>query len=177
VEIKNFFLKKEVYDLNDLIQNTESYIGGFNNQFLVEFIEENRDEHVENGILMVEGSIVFTSNYKEIGNIPIFDDLPSLYSYYLNAIEEYLDNGVGTFYYPSQPIEVVLKKEVGKKTKLTIDGDSLVVNEQVLIDGLINNSQQFFDILLNQLKLKNYKHELTQIEAIKRCLLENGHSN
>ncbi|WP_243292419.1 hypothetical protein [Bacillus sp. FJAT-47783] len=177
MEIKNFYLKKKVYDLNDLIQNSESYIGGFNNEFLVEFIEKNRDEHVENGTLMIEGSIVFISNYKEIGNIPIFDDLPSLYSYYLNAIEEYLDNGVATFYYPSQPIEVILKKDVGRKTKLTIDEDSLVLNEQVLMEVLINNSKQFFDILLNQLKLKNYEHELNQIEAIKKCLLNKGHSN
>jgi hypothetical protein len=40
VEIKNFYLKKEVYDLNDLIQNSESYIGDFNNEFLVKFIEK-----------------------------------------------------------------------------------------------------------------------------------------
>ncbi len=103
--------------------------------------------------------------------------MPSLYSYYLNAIEEYLDNGVATFYYPSQPIVVILKKDVSRKIKLTIDEDSLVVNEQVLMEALINNSQQFFDILLNQLKLKNYEHELAQIEAIKRCLLNKGHSN
>ncbi len=55
----------------------EEYIGGFNNNFLVEFIEKNRNKYVENGILLLEGSVIFSSNNKEIGQIPLFDDLPT----------------------------------------------------------------------------------------------------
>ncbi|MYL56185.1 hypothetical protein GLW20_01540 [Virgibacillus halodenitrificans] len=168
MQIKNFYLKREVYDLDDLSQNANSYIGGYNNEYLVGNIENNRSRYVENGILTIEGSIVFTSNYKEIGNIPIFDDLPSLYCYYLNAVEEYLDNGEATFYYPSQPIEVSIKKDTGQQTKITIDENSLKVNEHSLLKGLLNNSQHFFEILLNQLKLSKYKYELNQIESIKK---------
>lgn len=57
----------------------EEYIGGFNNNFLVEFIEKNRNKYVENGILLLEGSVIFSSNNKEIGQIPLFDDLPTLF--------------------------------------------------------------------------------------------------
>ncbi|WP_284141416.1 MULTISPECIES: hypothetical protein [unclassified Virgibacillus] len=170
MEIKNFYLKKEVYDLDDLSLNADSYIGGYNNEYLVETIEKNREKHVENGILMIEGSIVFISNYKEIGNIPIFDDLTTLYSYYLNTIEEYLDNGEATFYYPSQPIEVIIKQDIGQQTEITIDENSLKVNERFLLEGLLNSSQHFFDILVTRLMLNKYQHELTQIESIKKRL-------
>ncbi|MBR7798344.1 MAG: hypothetical protein ACQEWU_21515 [Bacillota bacterium] len=172
MEIKNFYLKKEVYDLDDISQNADSYIGGYNNENLVENIEKNRKKYVASGLLMVEGSIVFISNYKEIGNIPIFDDLPSLYCYYLNAIEEYLDNGEATFYYPSQPIEVIIKKDIGQQTKITIDENSLKVNEKFFLDSLLNNSQHFFGTLLTELKLNKYKHELKQIESIKKRLTD-----
>ncbi len=172
MDIKNFYLVKEIYDLEALKREPEEYIGGFNNNFLVEFIEKNRNKYVENGILLLEGSVIFSSNNKEIGQIPLFDDLPTIYSYYLNAIEEYMEHGVANFYYPSQPIEVRIEKQNARQAKINIDEDSLVVNEQIFLESFINNSQNFFGILANQLKLKNYQHELAQIENIKKRLVK-----
>lgn len=66
MDIKNFYLVKEIYDLEALKREPEEYIGGFNNNFLVEFIEKNRNKYVENGILLLEGSVIFSSNNKEM---------------------------------------------------------------------------------------------------------------
>ncbi len=110
VDIKDFYLKEQVYDLDDLIKNPNAYIGGFNTESLVTLMKANRKKYIESGILLIEGGIAFTSSYKEIGQLPIFDDLPSLYGYYLNAMEEYLEEGIAAFYYPSQPIGVKLEK-------------------------------------------------------------------
>lgn len=79
MDIKDFYLKEQVYDLDDLIKNPNAYIGGFNTESLVTLMKANRKKYIESGILLIEGGIAFTSSYKEIGQLPIFDDLPSLW--------------------------------------------------------------------------------------------------
>ncbi|GIP65620.1 hypothetical protein J32TS6_41750 [Virgibacillus pantothenticus] len=98
MEINSFFLREKVYHLNDFTRSRNAYIGGFNNQSLIELVRKNKAAYVENGILMLEGGVVFTAYGKEFGGIPIYDDLASLYAYYLNALEEYIDNGFSAFF-------------------------------------------------------------------------------
>ncbi|MEK5482093.1 MULTISPECIES: hypothetical protein [unclassified Viridibacillus] len=55
MEIRNFFLKKEVFDLGDLTNSPLSYIGGVNNEFMVEVVKKNKKKYVEAGMLNLEG--------------------------------------------------------------------------------------------------------------------------
>ncbi|SHH88420.1 hypothetical protein SAMN05421807_11728 [Virgibacillus chiguensis] len=173
MRITNYFLKNKVYKLNDLITNSDVYIGGFDNQSLIKLVQKNKAAYVENGLLMLEGGLIFRTNGKEIGSISMYDDLPSLYAYYLNAVEEYLDSGEAGFYYPSQPIEVVITKDIGLKSKVTIDANPLIVMEKELLQALIYSSQCFFEVLFYDLKLRAYKQELLQIETMKKEITKN----
>lgn len=171
MEIRNFFLKKEVFDLGDLTNSPLSYIGGVNNEFMVEVVKTNKKKYVEAGMLNLEGGIIFKVGYKEVGGIPIFDDLATLYAYYVNAIEELLDEEVANFYYPSQSIEVRLEKNTNGKTKISIDNQELLVSTDLLLNMILSNSESFFNILVNELGLKKYVYELKQIELIKEKLV------
>lgn len=170
MDIKNFFLKRDVFDLGDLTSNPSLYIGGFNNQFMVNTIETNKEKYIENGMLNIEGSIIFNVGGKEIGGILLFDDLVSLYAYYLNAIEEFMVEEIANFYYPSQPIEVRLEKGNGGKIKISIDGQSLVVSTDLLFSLILSSSESFFKLLVNELNLEKYQYEIKQIEHINEKL-------
>ncbi|GIP65621.1 hypothetical protein J32TS6_41760 [Virgibacillus pantothenticus] len=63
-----------------------------------------------------------------------------------------------------------MTKEVGLKSKITIDEDSLVVMEEELLKALIHSSQCFFEMLFNDLKLKSYKQELLERPSIGRVI-------
>lgn len=167
MDVKNFFLKKDVFDLDDLTSNPLSYIGGFNNQFMIDVIKENKKKYIEDGLLILDGSVIFNVGNKEIGGIPLFDDLASLYAYYLNAVEEFMTEEVVNFYYPSQPIEVRLEKVSSDETKISIDDKNLVVSTDLLLNSILSNSESFFKLLVNELKLGKYQYEVKQIENIK----------
>ena len=170
LDIKNFFLKKDVFDLGDLISNPSLYIGGFDNQFLVDIVEINKEKFIEDSVLNIEGSVIFKVGGKEIGGIPLFDDLASLYAYYLNAIEEFLVEEIANFYYPSQPIEVRMEKASEGNTKISIDNQSLVVSTDLLLRLILSSSESFFKLLVNELDLNKYQYEVKQIERIKERL-------
>lgn len=89
----------------------------------------------------------------------------------MNAIEEFLDEEVANFYYPSQPIEVRLEKNTNGKTKISIDNQELLVSTDLLLNMILSNSESFFKILVNELGLKKYVYELKQIELIKEKLV------
>ncbi|WP_342558984.1 hypothetical protein [Metasolibacillus sp. FSL K6-0083] len=170
MDVKNFFLKKDVFDLEDLVSNPSSYIGGFNNQFLVDIVGANKKKYIEGGILSIEGSLTFTMWNKEIGGIPLFDDLASLYAYYLNAIEEFMAEGVARFYYPSQPIEVCLEEGKNGNTKISIDNQNLNMNTNQLLNLILASAASFFELLVKELNLDKYEYEVKQIEHIKELI-------
>lgn len=170
MDVKNFYLKKNVFDLDDLMSNPSSYIGGFNNQFIIDVVKDDKKKYIEDGLLTLDGSLIFNEGNKEIGGIPLFDDLASLYAYYLNAVEEFMTEEVVDFYYPSQPIEVRLQKVNGNKTKISVDSQSLVIDTELLLNSILSNSESFFKLLVNELKLGKYAYEIKQIENIKEKL-------
>ncbi|WP_369901459.1 hypothetical protein [Bacillus manliponensis] len=176
MDIKNFFLKKDVYNLQDIINNPSSYIGGFNNEHMVNFIQNNKAKYIEDSFLLLEGSIIFKEGYKEIGGIPIFDDLATLYAYYMNIVEELLLEGreKSRFYYPNQPIEVSWEKIKNSKIKISIDDQKkkqqLISDTDTLLKLIVSHADGFFTLLINELDLTGYQYEIDRIEKFKRAL-------
>lgn len=167
LDIKSFFLTRTVLDLNDFSKNPTSYIGGCKHQDLVDAVKGNEKKYLEDSLLMIEGSLVFKVGKKEIGGIPLFDDLATLYSYYLNAIEDFLKEEAGGFYYPSQPVKVYLEKINSSEMKISIDNQSLIANTSLLLNLILNSSESFFNVLVTQLKLEKYQYEIQQIKDLK----------
>lgn len=170
MEIKSFYLTKNVFDLEDLMNHPELYVGGSNNQKMLSFIKEQESKYVQDGLLEIEGSITFSNHGLCIGDLPIFDDLATLYSYYLNAIEEYIDNGVAQFYYPSQPIEVKMEKVPRGDVCLSIGSKQIVFLEVELLEKILMLAREFFGVLVEDLSLGKYKYEIGQIKKLREKL-------
>lgn len=75
---------------------------------------------VEDGILTLDGGIIITYNYRIISEVSNWDDLPTLWAYLLNSIEELVEEGKSEFYFPSQPINVTLDIYKNDKSKLDL---------------------------------------------------------
>ncbi|GEM_PF-2837393 len=167
MKIKSFFLTKDVFDLEDLMIRSDLYVGGDSNQELLSVVKKQKSSYVHDGLLEIEGSVVFSNHGFCIGDLPIFDDLPTLYAYYLNAIEDYIDNGTAQFYYPSQPIKVRMENVKQGCICLSIGSEKLVFVEAELMKKILMLAEGFFETLVKELNLRKYKYEMDQIEKIK----------
>ncbi|MEI2368317.1 hypothetical protein V8V69_20205, partial [Niallia circulans] len=88
--IISLILKKVVTDLQDLVSNEEKYIVKLDDQ--KNFINNIKSQmKVEDGILTLDGGIIITYNYRIISEVSNWDDLPTLWAYLLNSIEELVE--------------------------------------------------------------------------------------
>lgn len=170
MEIRSFFLTKDVFDLEDLMIHSDLYVGGDSNQELLSVVKEQESKYVHDGLLEIEGSIVFSNHGFCIGDLPVFDDLPTLYAYYLNAIEDYIDSGTAQFYYPSQPIKVKMENVKQGCICLSIGSEKLVLIEVELMKKILILAEDFFETLVEELDLRKYKYEMDQIGKIKNLI-------
>lgn len=161
-----FILKKKVTDLEELKNNTDEYCLVLNEN-LNSIKDIINSDSIDDGILNLDGGVIIEYNYKPLTDFSFWDDLPTLLSYMLNLVEEFKENGQASFYFPSQPMKVELKKE-GTKAKFSVHEKSIVVNSDVLIDDILRNTRKFFELLTNELQLSKYQFELDQIESIRK---------
>lgn len=166
--IISFILKKVVTDLQDLVSNEEKYIVKLDDQKnFINYIKSQMK--VEDGILTLDGGIIITYNYRIISEVSNWDDLPTLWAYLLNSIEELVEEGKSEFYFPSQPINVTLDIYKNDKSKLDfkIENKGFIVGYKTFIQEVLKRAEEFFNILVYELNLVKYDYELKQIEKIR----------
>lgn len=162
-----FILKKEVTDLDRLRNIPEEYCLDLGADLLPlkDFVN---DEHIDDGIISLDGGVIISYHYKPLTDVTHWDDLPTLLAYTLNLIEDYIKNGQSSFYYPGQPIKVELQKE-GHLAKLSVDDRSILVNSDLLIDRILYTNERFFGFLVREMELNKYQYELEQIKSIRNA--------
>ncbi|MEK4824048.1 hypothetical protein NSS71_05705 [Niallia sp. FSL W8-0951] len=166
--IISFILKKVVTDLQDLVSNEEKYIVKLDDQKnFINYIKSQMK--VEDGILTLDGGIIITYNYRIISEVSNWDDLPTLWAYLLNSIEELVEEEKSEFYFPSQPINVTLDIYKNDKSKLDfkIENKGFIVGYKTFIQEVLKRAEEFFNILVYELNLVKYDYELKQIEKIR----------
>lgn len=73
--------------LNALMMHSHLYIGGESHQQWLAVVKEQEHHDMHDSLLEIERSI-FSHHGFRIGDLLNFDDLPTLYAYYLNAIDD-----------------------------------------------------------------------------------------
>ncbi|MCM2980192.1 hypothetical protein M3599_04525 [Niallia circulans] len=155
--IISFILKKVVTDLQDLVSNEEKYIVKLDDQKnFINYIKSQMK--VEDGILTLDGGIIITYNYRIISEVSNWDDLPTLWAYLLNSIEELVEEEKSEFYFPSQPINVTLDIYKNDKSKLDfkIENKGFIVGYKTFIyrkenPGLCLGFQKAYSVVLKKL--------------------------
>ncbi|MFJ7746943.1 hypothetical protein [Peribacillus sp. NPDC097295] len=167
-----FIIKKPVTDLQDLVNNPVQYIVNIEKDFneFISIINNNRDRYIEDGILTLEGGLFIQQHYREISGVKYFDDLPTLWSYILNVVEEYLEIGNGKSYFPSQPIKIQLNQLQKRKVEFLIDHNRLEVEQDVFLKVILDRAEFFFITLVKELSLSKYKYEIDQIQKLKSMI-------
>lgn len=133
----------------------------------INYFRMNKKNLIYDGILTLDGGIKFTYNNKSLIDETYWDDLPTLWAYLLNVMEDYYSNGRGKTYFPTQPIEVRLESINNKLILLVIDGIKMKI-DYTCIDILLNEAEMFFKLLVHDLNLTTYGNELTQIDKIRK---------
>ncbi|MEC2078460.1 hypothetical protein [Metabacillus fastidiosus] len=172
ITVSSFLVKKPITDLEDLLNRPEDYIITTKNDLddFVEFVKKNKDNLFEEGILALDGGICISQGYKTITDVGYWDDLPTLWAYLLNLIENYLKEGEAKYYFPSQPIEINLKEGTQGNIIFSIDKNSLNVKKEIFFDVFLEQASIFFDILVNKLDLSSYEYEIKKINEIKQLI-------
>ncbi|MEK5068724.1 hypothetical protein [Sporosarcina sp. FSL K6-1508] len=167
--INEFLIKNPITDLQDLIVNPSQYIINVEDDYnkLISIITKDQDRYIENGIITIEGGIFIKQHYQEISGVKYWDDLPTLWSYILNVMEEYLVDGQAKIYFPSQPIKIQLKKLYRKKIEFLIDHNRLIIEQDIFYKTFLDRAESFFNILVNKLDLEKYEYEIKQIQKIR----------
>lgn len=161
-----FILKKNVTNLEELKNNPDNYCIYF--QDCSVSIKDYIDiENMEDGILSLDGGIIINYQYKSLTDETYWDDLPTLLAYMLNLVEDYINSGEASFYYPDQPLKVMLENQ-GKLARFSIEEKSILIDDKLLINSILDNSQKFFYNIVNELGLNKYQFELDQIKSIRK---------
>jgi hypothetical protein len=90
----------------------------------------------------------------------------------VNVIEDVLQKGDGTAYFPDQPIKLSLR-EVSKELLLfSIEGEiEKVYPKNSLLLALIQGAEQFFSCMTEMFSsYRDYSHELEKISEIKKVI-------
>lgn len=166
LQIETYILKKPVYDIADLEKDPYSYLIHLQHK-KVEATELLREkvENPFNRAINIEGAIYICYKGREVSPLIYWDEVDSLWAYYLNLIEEYLENGNATCYFPGQPIPIILKK-AGNKMLFSVNNVEILVEERYFLSILLNKAQEFFEFL-SGISLNNYyENEISQIKSI-----------
>jgi len=169
LSINEFLLKEPVTDLQGLTNNPSQYILNIEDNYdeFVSHVNKDRDRYIEDGIITIDGGLFIKQYYREISGVKYWDDLPTLWSYILNIIEEYFIEGQAKVYFPSQQIEILLKSLYKEKVEFSIAQDKLIIDQEIFLKTFLDRAESFFTTLTKKLDLKKYEFEITQIQKIR----------
>jgi len=169
LKIGQFLIKKTITNPKDLVSKPNLYITSFEDNYneFISHIKNNYDSYIKDGILTLDGGITMNYYHQEVWGIEYWDDLPTLWSYIVNVVEDYLVEGEGVCYFPSQPIEIRLFKTQGNKAQFSIDNNSFETEKGIFLTTLLNKAELFFSTLIKELNLSKYQYEINQIKKIR----------
>ncbi|WP_242217389.1 hypothetical protein [Bacillus cereus group sp. BfR-BA-01380] len=118
----------------------------------------------------MEGAIIINYYENPILGFKQWDMIDQLWSYFINAIEELLENQNGvSFYFPDQPLEVKMQFISQEQILLSIAGEKTCFNKNELLFALLKGAENFFDILKecpDEYLVEHSNNELKRIEKL-----------
>ena len=173
LEIEIGYLIKNVWNLEELKNKPNLYVRDvFENkeEFIYTVKENTRKNIYENNyfcgeIFHIEG--IFIMKYKNKTIIPIenFDYVPELIVYFLNALEECIEQKESEFSYPDQPLEVRLELN-DNYIILVVENNSYRIEKDLFLKIFLEKAKMFFEIIRYGIGVSSYGYELKKIDDL-----------
>lgn len=162
------YLKKpqcNITDLSDAVKNPQNYFVEITDSAGLKEICTNVDFQYLNGAICLRyyGEILLDMRH--------WDLVDQLWAYILNVIEDVLQKGEGSTYFPDQPVKFMLRQTSKELLLLSIGKSEVTRNvlpKKELLTALLQGAEQFFTCMINMFSSKcDYSHELDVIARIK----------
>ncbi|MCU5331996.1 hypothetical protein [Bacillus wiedmannii] len=118
----------------------------------------------------MEGAIVINYCGNTILGFKEWDMIDQLWSYFINVIEELLENKNDvSFYFPDQPLEIKMQVISQEQILLSIAEEKTCFNKDELLLTLLKGAENFFDILKecpDEYLVEQSNNELKRIEKL-----------
>lgn len=157
-----------MYDLNDLALNPFDYCVSikYERSEAIEIIKKNIQSNETSQVYGIEGVVNISYKNKQIIPFTYWDDVDCLWAYLLNCIDEYIDKGSATYYFPGQPIPIYLSKKGQRTLCFSVNEVSIVIDEKQFLFTLTEKAQDFFDFITNVVGQNSFFFERHQIQLI-----------
>jgi hypothetical protein len=132
-------------------------------------IDLSRHVYVEGLTVLQFGDVVMNAEL-------LVTELPALWAYLMNGIDEMLAGATGTeFYYPDMPVKVSFAEVDRRRIKFAIGNAVVVADRAELFKWLCANAAVVFATLAQcGYKVNNMKREVQRVENINRRVLALG---
>ncbi|GEK34535.1 hypothetical protein [Kurthia sibirica] len=143
------------------IEDEDEFVSLDEKERIKDFIKRKKD-FMEDGFLNLDGTITFRNG--ENGEIVEFeeaDEISPLWSYYKNALKDYLKEGYGEVYYPNSPLEIKFEASSNRELILSLENQILVCNKTEFLNEFYNAGNKFVD-LINYLSDGKYESDLKE---------------
>jgi hypothetical protein len=157
---------KKITSLEELMNNPDKYFINIDDSNSIMNIYDRLD------LEYLEGAIIIKYNHKNLMDFKLYDLIDQLWSYLLNIIEDYYDEGIAETYFPDQPVKIILKKSTNNNLIFTVDNYEWNLKEYDFLDNLLNGAEQFFKKMNTYSKHYNeyYNDELNRINKLKKLI-------
>ncbi|MDF1488278.1 hypothetical protein [Tessaracoccus caeni] len=131
-----------VRDLEDLVAHPEKYLLSIWRELrrCADIWRDRATRHPFGG----EGVVSLRYDGRELIRPDLWDDTSGIWRALVDAVEGFLAAGVGSAWFPGQPVPVRLERKGRDGAMLTIGEDRFFVDPQALVPGVLDEAEQYF---------------------------------
>lgn len=168
------------YIMNELLSDRPLSKQELSNHFTS--IEENKDilkkqiakfsPIIEDNVIYLEGVIIIKSNHQVLIDFDYWDDITTLWHYYLNVLEDCLSTGEGECYFPDQPIEIKMI-DLQDKISFQVGEVTKIFNKDMFIQQLLSGAKKYYEFTEGVLETDVETELLNRIQQIMKIMENN----
>jgi hypothetical protein len=169
-QVDSYLMKPQckITDLSDVVRNPQNYFIEITDSSGLKEIYENLDFQYLNGAICLKyyGESMLDMRY--------WDLVDQLWAYVMNLIEEVLQKGEGSVYFPDQPVKIILRPTTKELLLFSIEGSEVtnyVLPKNDFLIALVQGAEQFFTCMTDTFSSDcDYSYELDRIVRLKKEL-------
>jgi len=154
--------------LNDAVKNSQNYFVEITNSTGLKEIYKHLD------FQYLDGAIYLDYFGESMLDLSYWDLVDQLWAYIMNLIEEVLQKGEWSVYFPDQPVKISLRPIPKELLVFSIEGSevkSYVVPKNDFLIALVQGAEQFFICMTDMFSSDcDYSYELERIARLKKEL-------
>ena len=156
-----------IYHFKEVEKNPLHYFIDINNTEKILHIKKDLD------LDYIEGVLHLTYNNQVIINFIAYDLIDQLWAYFLNMIEEFLQNKKSSMYFPDQPLPMSMKEISSDYISFSIDIEQpseWKLPKYEFFNALLCGAKDFFEKMILLIEEKNdiYQVQLKKIKLLKQ---------